>query len=294
MQRYPSLRDRAIVITGGGRGLGRVMTLALAAQGARLLITAARAPQDMDETIAAARTLGAGAVTGLVADVTDPAACDRVAAACIAAYGRIDVVVNNAGRSGFDGVVPKPDGSPLRFWEAEVDAFRTVTETNLVGPWLMARAVVPHMIEAGFGKLVNISTSRPNMVRMGGSPYGPCKAALEAASVSWANDLDGSGVTVNVLLPGGPADTALIPGAVGSRAIAGFRPGKGPVGQEGIVEGGLLPPDVMAAPILWLCADESNGVTGRRVVGRDWDPDLPTAEAVAIAVQPKGGAPLIM
>jgi 3-oxoacyl-[acyl-carrier protein] reductase len=131
-------------------------------------------------------------------------------------------------------------------------------------------------------------------VLQSGGPYGACKAALEASSVTWAKDLEGSGVTVNVLLPGGPADTALIAGPVGGRAIPNFKAGKGPIGQEGKVVGGLLPPDIMAPPTLWLCADESSAYNGRRIVARDWDPDLPVAEALAAAMQPKGGDPLIM
>ncbi len=294
MHSYSSLKDRVIIITGGGRGLGRVMTLALAAQGARVLITASRSPQDIDETIATAEALNAGMVTGMVADVTDPQACENVVAACLAAYGRIDVLINNAARPPFEAAMPRSDGTRAKFWEADATGYQTMVDTNFVGPWLMARAVAPHMAAAGFGKIINISTSRITMILQGGSPYGACKAGLEASSVAWAKDVEGSGVTVNVLLPGGAADTALIPGVVGTRAIPGFRPGKGPAGQEGVVIGGLLPPEVMAAPALWLCADDSNGVNGRRVVGRDWDPDLPPAEAAAVAVQPKGDAPLIM
>jgi NAD(P)-dependent dehydrogenase (short-subunit alcohol dehydrogenase family) len=291
---YSSLERRVIIVTGGARGLGRTMALALAAQGAYVLITASRKSREMDLTIETATKAGNGAMFGIVSDVTDPEACECAAAACIDAYGRIDVLVNNAARSGFDHVVPRLGGNALRFWETEISAYRTVVDTNFVGPWLMARAVLPHMMHAGFGKIINISTSRPNMVRVGGSPYGALKAGLEASSVSWANDLAGSGVTVNVLLPGGPADTALIPGIVGSREIPGFKPGKGPPGREGFVEGGLLPPQVMTAPILWLCADDSNGFNGRRVIGRDWDPDLPSPDAAAVAMQPKGGNPVIM
>jgi NAD(P)-dependent dehydrogenase (short-subunit alcohol dehydrogenase family) len=293
MAHYPSLQDRVVLITGGGRGLGQVMTLALVAEGARVMITASRAPQDLAETLAAAEAINPGACATLVADVTDAAACEAAVAATIAAFGRIDVLINNAARPAYEAAQAQP-GQRQMFWEADVQGYQTLVDTNFVGPFLMARAAAPHMVQAGFGKIINISTSRSTMVLQSGGPYGACKAGLEANSVTWAKDLEGSGVTVNVLLPGGPADTALIPGTVGGRAIPGFQAGKGPLGQEGAVVGGLLPPEIMGPPVLWLCADESNGYNGRRVVARDWDPELPPAEAAANAMQPKAGPPLVM
>jgi len=293
MAQYPSLHDRVILITGGGRGLGRVMTLALIEAGARVLITASRSPADLDETLAAAEALRPGACRTRVADVTDALACEGAVAATVAAFGRIDVLINNAARPAYEAVKAAP-GERQMFWEADVEGYRSMVDANLVGPFLMARAAAPHMAKAGFGKIINISTSRSTMVLQSGGPYGACKAGLEASSVSWAKDVEGTGVTVNVLLPGGPADTALIQGAVGGRAIPNFQAGKGPLGQEGMVSGGLLPPEIMGPPVLWMCSDESNGYNGRRVVARDWDPELPPAQAVANAMQPKGGPPLVM
>jgi 3-oxoacyl-[acyl-carrier protein] reductase len=229
----------------------------------------------------------------MTADVTDPAACERVVAQTLAEFGRVDVLVNNAARPSWEASRPRPDGVK-KFWEADLDGFHRMVQTNFIGPFHMTRLAVPPMVAAGFGRIVNISTSRSTMAAQSGSPYGACKAALEASSVLWAKDLAGTGVTVNVLLPGGASDTALIPGPIGGRAMPGFKPGKGPVGEEGKVVGGLLPPEVMAAPILWLAADESSAYTGRRIVGRDWDPDLPPDEAVARAMAPKADQPTVM
>jgi 3-oxoacyl-[acyl-carrier protein] reductase len=119
----------------------------------------------------------------------------------------------------------------------------------------MARAVIPGMIARGFGKIVNISTSDQTMVRRGYAPYGPSKAFLEAASRVWAQDLAGTGVDVNVLLPGGAADTDLLPPAADKKGA----------------DGNLLSPTVMCAPILWLASDASNGHTGERYIARLWD-----------------------
>ena len=92
------------------------------------------------------------------------------------------------------------------------------------------------------------------MTRTGYSPYGPSKAALEAASQVWARDLANTGVTVNILLPGGATDTALLPDMVNKRGA----------------DGQLLSPTLMRAPVLWLCADESDGHTAERYIAKAW------------------------
>lgn len=291
-QAYPSLVGRSVIVTGGGRGLGRVMALALVGQGARVMITGARSEAELEATRRDAEALGVGECRTMLADVSDAAACEAVVAATIAAFGRVDVLVNNAGLPSYSAA-PTP-GKPYPFWTADPDGYRRLVETNFVGPFLMARAVTPHMLARGFGKLVNVTTSRPTMMLKGAGPYGPTKAGLEAATLVWAQDLAGAGVTANVLLPGGASDTALIWGEVGGRTDPTFQAGKGPVGKEGDASGGLLPPEVMGPPILWLAADESNGVSGRRVVARDWDADLPPAEAAERAMTPPQRAPAPM
>jgi NAD(P)-dependent dehydrogenase (short-subunit alcohol dehydrogenase family) len=294
MNRYPSLKDRVVVITGGGRGLGQVMALALVEQGARVMITAARQQGELDDTVAQAKALGSGDMRAMLADVTSEADCQAVVAATLDAYGRIDVLINNAGRAATEGLeIDMRKGIP-KFWEADAKGYASMVDINFTGPFLMTRAAAPPMVQAGFGKVINISTSLPNMTRQSGTPYGQTKTALEAASVTWAKDVEGTGVTVNVLLPGGPADTALIPGVVGGRSIPGFKPGKGPLGLEGQAGMGLLPPSVMTAPCLWMCSDESNAYNGRRVVGRDWDPEIPFDQAVSMAMQDKHDAPQVM
>lgn len=291
---YPSLEDRVVLITGGARGLGRVMALDLLAQGARLMLTAARSQGELDDTLKASDAIAPDRTRTMLADVSVWGHCQKVAAETKAAFGRIDVLINNAARSPFE-----PDAVPgvrPKFWEAEVEDYQRMVDTNFVGPFLMAKAVIPDMIAAGFGKIINISTSRSTMLVSGSGPYGACKAGLEAATVAWARDLEGTGITANVLLPGGPADTALLPGGgKGDLVDVSFKAGKGPLGLEGQGSGdGALPPEIMGPPTLWLCADDSNDYSGRRVVARDWDPDLPPEQAVAMAMQPRGGPPRVM
>ena len=269
MHHHPSLVDRSIIVTGGSRGLGRAMTLALIEAGARVAIVAGTASPQLDRTLAiAAGRGGAGRCVPIVADVRQSADCERAAREATAAFGAIDVLVNNAG-------VPNA-GAGAPFWQVGVEAWDRMVRTNVDGPFLMARSVVPAMIERGRGKLIDISTSDATMVRRNFAPYGPSKAFLEAASRIWAQDLAGTGVTVNVLLPGGAVDTtADVTGAA--------TPGRT-----------FLPASVMCAPALWLCSAQSDGHTGERFVANLWNEALPLAQRIAAARQSGVDVPRIM
>jgi NAD(P)-dependent dehydrogenase (short-subunit alcohol dehydrogenase family) len=83
-----------------------------------------------------------------------------------------------------------------------------VIDTNVNGPFMTARCAVPFMLKAGWGRIVNVSVSQGTMRRRGFSPYGPSRAALESETIIWAQDLEGTGVTVNALLPGGATLTS--------------------------------------------------------------------------------------
>ncbi|KPQ05542.1 MAG: 3-oxoacyl-[acyl-carrier protein] reductase [Rhodobacteraceae bacterium HLUCCA12] len=278
MSQFPSLRDRVVVITGGGRGLGREMALELAASGARLVVTGARAGGELADTVTEAAALsGDGRAIAVQADVRDPADCARVVAEAEAAFGAVDVLVNNAGR-GMRLVSETFNTVPTKFWETDPAIWREIIDINLNGAFNMAAAVTPGMIARGFGKIINISTSDQTMVRRGYAPYGPSKAGLEAASRVWAQDLEGTGVDVMVYLPGGAADTALLPDSANKRGA----------------DGGLLPAAVMRRAIGWLCADESNGRSGARYIARLWDDSLPPDEAAGKAQSPSVDKPAIM
>lgn len=253
---HPSLNGRVVLITGGSRGLGREMAHALAQAGAKLVITGAAASDALEATRA---TLGADAIA-LPADVTDAQAARQAVATTVEAFGRLDVLINNAGL-GMRLISETFNTQPTKFWQATPGAWQKIVDTNINGPFLMARAAVPQMLEQGFGKIINISTSDQTMIRTGYAPYGPTKAFLEAASRVWAADLAGTGVDVNVLLPGGAADTDLLPPSPNKKGA----------------DGNLLSPDVMRAPTLWLASDASNGLTGARYIARLWQDANPDA-----------------
>lgn len=261
---------KVAIVTGGGRGIGRAMALGLAEAGVSVTITAAA---NQDEIAAVAREArdrtGRGSISAIMADVTSETDCNRVVAHTISTFGGLHIVVNNAGR-GMLFVRRDFLERPARFWETDASAWRLVVDTNVNGPFLMARAAATHLITQRWGRIINISISKETMGRAGFSPYGPSKAALEAETAIWAGDLEGTGVTVNALLPGGITDTGMVPAEASVRA----RPGV------------MLDPSIMVAPLKWLASEASDGVTGRRFIAKDWDSKLPAAEATKKASSP--------
>lgn len=261
------LAGRVAIVTGGGRGLGRAMVLGLAAQGAHVIATAAR---ETGEVEAVAREAAPGRVLGMTADVTREEDCAAVVASALERFGRLDILVNNAGR-GMKYLSDRFLTEPSRFWEADPAVWRMVIDTNVNGPFRMARAAAPPMIAARRGRIVNITMNHATMRRRGFSPYGPSKAALESETIIWAQDLEGTGVTVNALLPGGATATGMIPDAFPQEARRG-----------------LLDPAIIVPPLLWLASDASGPVTGRRLDASRWRGDLPEAEAAEAAMDEAG------
>lgn len=275
--RHSSLAGRNVILTGGGRGIGRELTLALVRAGANVAITG-RTGAQIDAVAAEANVLRPRAVIALRTDMRDAGACERAVACARDAFGSLQALVNNAG-IGMRHISETFITKPPKFWEAPVERWRDIMETNAFGAFYMARAATPHMVRAGFGRIVNISTSPATMIRIGYSPYGPSKAALEAMTRVWAQDLAGSGVTANALLPGGATDTSFIPGAGADRRGA---------------DGQLLPVSIMNDALLWLVSDASSGVSGRRLVGKLWDPSLPAGDAAKKAMPAAPALPMIL
>lgn len=204
------LAGRVAIVTGAGRGLGRAMAMGLVAAGAAVVATAARERHELESLAFGTGADMAGCLHVLVADVTREEDCARTVASAIDRFGRLDILVNNGGR-GMKYVSEDFMTQPTRFWETPAYTWRLVINTNVVGPFLMARAAVPAMLERRWGRIVNISINTETMRRRGFSPYGPSKAAMESATNIWAQDLADTGITVNALLPGGAALTGMIP-----------------------------------------------------------------------------------
>lgn len=239
-----------VVITGATSGLGAAMASALVKAGARVMVTG----RDQERADAAARVLGAAAIACRL-DVRDERSVESCVRRARDAWGGIDMLVNNAG-IGMRTVNPKFLTEPQSFWDVTPAGFRAVVDTKLVGCFLMAREVAPHMLRQGGGRIVNISMNEETMVRRGFVPYGPAGAGVEALSRIMAADLAGTPVTVNVLLPGG----------------RGTRTGMVPDDVPNDVRARLLEPSVMGPPIVWLASPEAAGVHGRRIVANDFEP----------------------
>jgi gluconate 5-dehydrogenase len=185
-------------------------------------------------------------------DVRDEDDVARGVDDALAALGGLDVLVNNAG-IGMRTVNPRFLTDPQPFWSVPPDGFRDLVATNLTGYFLVARAVVPRMLEAGAGRVVNVSMNHATMNRRGFVPYGPARAGAEALARIMAADLADTPVRANILLPGGATATGMVPGDL----------------PEG-VRAHLLDPAVMGPPVRWLCSPQAADVHDERIVATEF------------------------
>jgi NAD(P)-dependent dehydrogenase (short-subunit alcohol dehydrogenase family) len=270
------LSGKTAIVTGAGRGMGRSMALGLARAGANVVITAARNRWEIDLVAEeAAKIPATGVIRPLLADVASEANCQRVVNDTVREFGGVHILVNNAGR-GMRFVSEKFFDTPTKFWETDTAVWQMIIAANVNGPFLMARAVAPHMMRQRWGRIVNISINHETMRRPGFSPYGPSKAALESETIIWAQDLAGSGVTVNALLPGGATDTGMVPPDIPLH-----------------LREKLLHPDIMIPPLLWLVSEAASGVTGSRLAANLWEMALPPDEAAEKSRTTAGWIPQI-
>jgi NAD(P)-dependent dehydrogenase (short-subunit alcohol dehydrogenase family) len=235
-----------VLVTGGTSGLGLAMASALSLAGATVALTG----RSGERARAVASELPRA--VGIELDVRDESAVARAVDQVWTRLDGIDMLVNNAG-IGMRTVNQRFMTDPQGFWEVPIDGFRAVIETNLTGYFLVAREVTPRMLAAGGGRLVNVSVSQSTMQRAGFVPYGPSRAGSEAMSRIMAADLRDTGITVNLLLPGGATVTGMLP-------------------TDALPEGrGFLDPAVMGPPIVWLASGEAAGVHDERIVAVDFE-----------------------
>lgn len=254
------LDGKVAIVTGAGRGIGRAIAEAYLQEGASVTVTAAREQAELDQL---AKQDGSERVLALLADVTNPAACEQVVDQTIQRFGHVDILVNNAGR-GMKYVSASFLKEPTRFWEAEPEAWHMIIDTNVNGPFYMARAFVTRLLEQQHeGSIINISMDHAGMKRRGFSPYGPSKAALESASAIWAQELIEARIRVNILLPGGATNTGMVPASTPAN-----------------VQARLLQPEIMQAPAVFLASDASQELTGRRLIATEWSAANPQGRAI--------------
>jgi NAD(P)-dependent dehydrogenase (short-subunit alcohol dehydrogenase family) len=197
-----------------------------------------------------------------MADLANDAACREAVASAVARFGRLEAVINNAG-IGVSSLRPDGEANLPRIDELSAQIWDNFFAINVRAPMLITQAALPHMRERDFGRVINNTTSFRTMLRV--LPYGATKSALESMSAIWAHELDPEGITVNVLIPGGPTDTPFISDG------AGWDRAK------------MLRPQVMGPPAAWLVSDDAAHYTGQRIIAAKWDATLPGMQAAAKA-----------
>ncbi len=240
-----------VVVTGATSGLGAAMADALLRAGATVAVSGRAGPR-LDEAVGRWNGEGLAAVA-LAMDVRDPPSVERAAQQATDRLGDLDMVVNNAG-IGMRTVNPRFFSDPRPFFEVSAEGFTDVIETNLTGYFLVARAFAPLFVSRGRGRFVNISMNHETMRRRGFVPYGPSRAGAESLSLIMTDDLRPFGITVNMLLPGGATATGMIPSQMPEAA------------RRSMLDAGVMGP-----PIVFLASAGAEGVTGERIVAKDFE-----------------------
>ena len=244
------LDGQVAVITGAGRGIGRAIALAYAREGAKLAL-AARSESELQDAVAAVSEHGTEAIA-VPTDVTSRDDTERLAERVVERFGRIDVLVNNAGISGPVGPL---QGNDIEDWVS------TIT-VNVTGTFLVCRAVIPVMLEQSGGKIINLSGAGATNAWSNMSAYCSSKAAVVRLTEVLAQELDGKGITVNALGPGS-VHTSMWDRMTEQAEEAGADF----IHQLGlrVTSGGGASIDECAELAVWLASGESGKLTGRLI-----------------------------
>ncbi len=247
---------RAVLVTGAAGGIGQALVKAFVGAGMRVGVC--------DLNLAGAEKVaaqyGPDSAIAVEANVADPGACERAVARVADRFGGLYGLVNNAGLG--TGMIRHDHfRRSIEFEEVSVDIWHRFIDTNLNGPFHMAKAAMPLFRAARSGRIINVTTSFFTMLRKGFYPYGVAKAGLEAWTASMGVELEGSGITANVVVPGGPTDTPMVPT------------------ESGVDRAALIRPEAMAPPMLYLFSDAAATITARRFVAAHWDTSLPPEQA---------------
>jgi NAD(P)-dependent dehydrogenase (short-subunit alcohol dehydrogenase family) len=151
--------------------------------------------------------------------------------------------------------------NPYKLWEMTAEQWRAFFEVHVHGFFNMTQSALPSMVAQHHGRIITITTSMDHMIQTGSGGYGSAKAATEASMAIVAQELAGTGVTANILVPGGPVNTPSVP-------------------DDGTIpRSAFIQAEVMVPPLLWLLSPDAHEVTGRRFIAARWDTALPDNQA---------------
>jgi NAD(P)-dependent dehydrogenase (short-subunit alcohol dehydrogenase family) len=256
---YGDLHGKTVLLTGAGGGIGRALAHRFVEAGMRVALC------DIPGSgvLALAEQFGSDAAIGLEADLADLSAASSLVGATLARFGSIHCLVNNAAIGMHTISVNYFDGT-VAIDDIGIDVFQRFVAVNFCAAVGLTKAAMPSFRGQNFGRIVNVTTSLETMLRPGFSPYGPSKAALEAWSASLSAELGHTGITVNVVVPGGATDTPMVPT------------------ESGLKRETLLRPEQMAEPMLYLFSQKGRSVTGQRFISAHWNAAQPAAASSPI------------
>jgi NAD(P)-dependent dehydrogenase (short-subunit alcohol dehydrogenase family) len=247
------LTGRRAIITGGGRGIGRAIALRFAQEGATVFL-AARTAEEVTAVAEQIRAKG-GRASGVAADVSLAADCERIFRAAIEQFGGVEILVNNAGVLG--PVAPVQEVAPEE-WDA-------VLAANLKSAYLLSRLVLPGMLERGSGVILNISSVAAKTAFGLNGPYAASKAGLLALTRTLAAENGRKGIRVNALCPG-PVPETKMSQELGASLAARFGGTSAEILEgavKGILQGRAQTADEVAAAALFLCSEQASAITGQ-------------------------------